>query len=52
MNSTMKLCFSNLSFDDGRPIVRFRRRGRGKPDGWVVGCLIDLEGWTPLRDVI
>ena len=31
--SRVKLCFSCLGFVDDRPIVRFRRRVRGKSDG-------------------
>jgi len=33
MNSTVKLCFSSLSFVDGRRIVRVRRRG-WESDDW------------------
>jgi len=40
----VKLCFSNLGFVEGRPIVRFRRRVIVKSDGWRGEMLHRLRG--------
>jgi len=49
----VKFCFSSLCFVYGRPIVHFRRHGRGS-HGWrgMPRRRRKLGGWTPLPETV